>query len=92
MKRLLDYVAKAEHSESDCVLLLKRLGVPSEVITSLMEHAKINKWVSDERYTRLYSEDALLSSMSPLEVKQKLHQKKISSKIIEKVINEVFKK
>jgi len=88
--RLLDYVAKSERAKYDCELFLKKWETPTEVLDSVIEYAIANKWLSDERYAVFYAEDALLCSMSPMNVKYKLIQKKISSDIVERVVKSVF--
>jgi SOS response regulatory protein OraA/RecX len=88
--RLLDYVAKSERTIYDCQIFLQKWSTPTDIINSIIEYAITNKWLSDERYAMFYAEDALVSSMSPLNVKYKLIQKKIASDIIERVLNSVF--
>jgi SOS response regulatory protein OraA/RecX len=88
--RLLDYVAKSERAAYDCEIYLKKWETPQTVINLAIEYATSHKWVSDERYAMFYAEDALFGSMSPMNVKYKLIQKKIAPDIVERVISSVF--
>ena len=87
---LLDYLAKMERTTNDCKIYLRRWDVPEEVISSAIEQAKQKKWVSNERYAELYVEEAALAGRSPLDAKHKLLRKKVSSDVIDKVINNAY--
>ena len=91
-KALLDYLAKAERTTHDCKIYLKRQDIPDNVISVVINEAKSKKWLSDERYAELYTEDAIMMQRSPLDIKHKLLQKRIAPNIIDKALQNHFDK
>jgi len=89
-EKLLDYLSKAEHTVYDCKKLLKRHHIPDSIVSEVISEAIEQNWLSDERYTRLYAQNATLNLMSPLDVKYKLMQKKIDKSLVKDVVNETF--
>jgi len=88
--KILHYLSKSERTEYDCEILLKRKKIPDEIIKTVIEEAKNKNWLSDERFARLYTEDAIICGRSPLDIKHKLKLKRITTQIIEKVLNELY--
>jgi SOS response regulatory protein OraA/RecX len=89
-EKLLDYLAKMERTVYDCKIYLKKLGIPDSVIAPVVKEAEDKKWVSDKRYAELYTEDAISMGRSPLDIKHKLKQKRISPAIINKAVDKLF--
>jgi len=87
---LLGYLSKMERTVNDCKVYLRKWDVPESVIALAIEEAKSKKWVSDERYADLYTEDAILFERSPLDTKHKLLQKKIAPEIVNRIISKSF--
>ena len=90
ISKLVEYLAKSERTEADCVAYLKRQKIPEDVIKKAVSEAKHRNWLSDERYTDLYTENAIICGRSPLEVRHKLIQKRINTETIDKAINRFF--
>ena len=87
---LLNYLAKMERTIYDCQIYLKRKDFPEKVINQVIKDALDKKWLSDERYAELYTEEAILMGRSTLDVKYKLKQKKIRTQIIDKIVDKIF--
>ena len=88
--RLVDYLAKIERTVFDSKNHLRRWSVPDDMITKIINDAIQKKWLSDERYTRNYIEEMILTGRSPQYAKFKLHKKKIAHETIAKVIAEEY--
>jgi SOS response regulatory protein OraA/RecX len=81
-----------ERTEYDCFLLLLKYDVPREVINKVIEYAKENKWLSNERYALMFAESSVYNGYSPLDVAHRLREKKISGNIIKNAIDTVYNK
>ena len=88
---LLDYLAKMEHTVYDCMMFLKKCSIPQPIIEATVSEAIKHKWVSDERYAELYTQDSILAGRSSREIKHKLQQKRVKPEIINKVIANLIK-
>lgn len=87
---LLDYLSKMERTVFDSKNYLRKWDVPENIINIIVQEAQDKKWLSDERFARFYTEEAIICGRSPLDVKFKLAQKKINQDIIHRVVDELF--
>ena len=91
-KKLIEYLAKSERTVFDCRNLLKKHDVPQDVVDALINEAVQNKWLSDERYARLFTEDSIYNAYSPADVKYRLSKKRIDPEIINITVEKIYDK
>jgi len=87
---LLDFLAKAERCVFDCKMFLHKNEIPNQVIKQVLALAEKKKWLSDDRYTERYIQEAICRGKSHREIMFKLSQKHIDTSLIRQYLTQEY--
>jgi len=83
------FLAKQERSESSLFDYLINKGCSSDTAQSVLETAKENSWVSDERFCLRYCEQQLCKGYGPILITENLRDKGLSTAAIIKAVSSI---
>ena len=83
------YLAQKERSEYELFNKLVEQGCSNEVSESVLEHAKSESWVCDERYCTRYCELQLCKGYGPLWITEQLKQKNLTISAIVRAVADI---
>lgn len=90
LNRAASYCSSAEQCKEDIKIKLKRWGMDDSAIIRIIKELVSEKYIDEERYCRAYVNDKLhFQKWGRAKIKQGLYQKKLSSDMIEKYVNEI---
>ncbi|MCD4651040.1 MAG: RecX family transcriptional regulator [Candidatus Cloacimonetes bacterium] len=84
--RLLNYLARREHTEAECRQYLTRYRTSGEIAEKLLQKALKMRYVSDERAAEMFISAMVRQAKPEVVIRGKLHEKGISEPIIESAI------
>lgn len=87
---LLDYLAKAEHSEWQSRLLLKRHKFDQAITDELIQYAKDHRFIDDSRYADIYIRSWLNRGIGRRLLASKLSEQHIKPSVWKPIIEEVY--
>ncbi|HPV15373.1 MAG TPA: RecX family transcriptional regulator [Candidatus Cloacimonadota bacterium] len=87
---LLDYLAKAEHSEHQSRELLKKRGFDKAIIDELIDYCKEKKFIDDARYSEIYIRSWLKRGIGLKLLRSKLREQRIAQSIWEPLLEEMY--
>jgi regulatory protein len=89
---LLDYLAKAEHSEFQCRNLLKRRQFSPQIIDCCISRCKEQKYLDDARFAEVLIASYITRRASRRAIIAKLREQRVPTSIWEPLINELYQK
>ena len=87
---LLDYLAKAEHSEHQSRELLKKRSFDKAIIDELIDYCKEKKFIDDARYSEIYIRSWLKRGIGLKLLRSKLREQRIAQSIWEPLLEEMY--
>ncbi|HOV16329.1 MAG TPA: RecX family transcriptional regulator [Candidatus Cloacimonadota bacterium] len=88
--KLLDWLARQEHSSLESEEYLKRQSFHPSIIERCLAEAKEKKFIDDERYCRLLIESLKERGKSPHQIQGKLIEKHLPSSLWEPILAEIY--
>jgi SOS response regulatory protein OraA/RecX len=89
--KLLDWLAKQEHSSSEAREYLKKHSFHPSIIEHCLQEAVSKNFINDERYARLLIESLIVRNKSPQEIRTKLIEKRLPSALWEPLLAELYR-
>lgn len=89
-KLLLDYLAKAEHSEQQSREHLLKRGFDTAIIDELIQYCKEYKYIDDARYSEIYIRSWLNRGIGLKLLKSKLREQRISEAIWQPLLEKLY--
>lgn len=87
---LLDYLAKAEHSEHQSRELLRKRRFDAAIIDELIDYCKQKRFIDDARYSEIYIRSWLKRGIGLKLLRNKLREQRIAQAIWEPLLEEMY--
>jgi regulatory protein len=87
---LLDYLAKAEHSEHQSREHLRKRCFDAAIIDELIDYCKEKKFIDDARYSEIYIRSWLKRGIGLKLLRSKLREQRIAQSIWEPLLEEMY--
>ena len=87
---LLDYLAKAEHSEHQSREHLKKRGFDATIIDELIDYCKQKRFIDDARYSEIYIRSWLKRGIGLKLLRNKLREQRLAQSIWEPLLEDMY--
>ena len=89
-ERFLKYLTYRERSLWECQQFLKNLPLHPSLVPKLIEQAEKYNYISDQRFAEIMTRSMCEYGKSKREISNKLHEKRISSNLIDQYLDEYY--